>query len=61
MSAYNGQEVSLSLRFNQFNLMVAGDKGTSEHEETDVGGDGGMHATTGRTPGTRKLTTDKDG
>ena len=61
MSAHNGQRVSLSLRFNQSNLMGTGDEGTCEHEGTDVDGDGGTHAITGRTTGTRKLTTDKDG
>ena len=56
-----GKRVSLSLRFNQFNLIGAGDEGTCEHEGTEGrDGDGGTHAITGRTTGTRKLTTDKD-
>ena len=56
-----GKRVSLSLRFNQFNLIGAGGEGTCEHEGTDVDGEGGTHAITGRTTGTRILTTDKDG
>ena len=56
-----GKRVSLSLRFNQFNLMAAGDEGTCEHEGKDVDGDGGTRTITGRTTGMRKLTTDKDG
>ena len=56
-----GKRVSLSLCFTQFNLIGAGDEGTCEHEGTDIDGDGGMHAITGRTTGMWKLTTDKDG
>ena len=55
-----GKRVSLSLRFNHFTLMGAGDEGTCEQEGTDVDGDGGTHAITRRTTGTRKLTTDND-
>ena len=50
-----GKRVPLSLRFNQFNLMAAG------YEGTDIDRDGGTHAITGRTTGTRKLTMDNDG
>ena len=56
-----GKRVSLSLCFTQFNLIGAGDEGTCEHEGTDIDGDGGMHAITGRTTGMWKLTMDKDG
>ena len=56
-----GKRVSLSLRFNQFNLIGAGVEGTCGHKGTDVDGDGGTHTITGRTTGKRKLTTDKDG
>ena len=56
-----GKRVSLSLCFNQFNLMAARDEGTCEHEGTDVDGNGGTHAITERTTGMRKLTMDKNG
>ena len=39
--------------------MAAGEEGTCKHNGTDVDGDGGTHAITGRTTGTQKLTTDE--
>ena len=50
-----GKRVSLSLRFNQFNLMGAGDECTCEHKGTNVNRDGGMHAITGRTTGKAEI------
>ena len=61
MSTYNGQESIFIPALKPVQLNGAEDEGTCEHEGTDVDGDGGTHAITGRTKGTRKLTTDKDG